>query len=68
MFVWRRPSKYRLVGIGDSGRSVTLCYVLHPAIELEPLLGRRVIVAGAGYWQRGVRYPVVIPDGIEPAD
>ncbi len=58
-FVWRRPSEYRLVRRGSSGRAVTVCYVIGDSSALEDRKGHTIIVYGRQYWLQGIRQPVV---------
>ncbi len=61
--VWRRPSRYRLAE-EESGRSLTVCYILGSAEQLRQILGRRVTIHGLEYWVQGVRSSVVAPERI----
>ncbi len=58
-FVWRRPSEYRLVRRGSSGRAVTVCYVIGDSSVLKDREGHTIIVYGRQYWLQGIRQPVV---------
>ena len=59
-FVWRRPSRYRLVRYDGRGRAVTSCYVLSVGPDLERHLDTPVTVSGKLYWIQGVRHPAVL--------
>jgi hypothetical protein len=61
--VWRRPSRYRLAE-QESGRALTVCYVLGNEAQLRQILGQRVTIHGREYWIQGVRSSVVVPDRI----
>jgi len=63
-FVWRQPSKYRLVVHNNLGEAVTLCHLVGSESQLAPLTDKSVTVYGKEYWVQGVRQPVVIPDKI----
>jgi len=67
-FVWRRPSKFRLVKHDEHGDAVTICYVLGDKEELEALSGNKIAIYGHEYWVQGVKYPVVYPNRILRAD
>lgn len=68
LFVWRQPSKYRLVVHDSHGEAVTLCHLLGNESQLVPLTDRPVTIHGREYWIQGVRQPVVIPDKIVSKD
>lgn len=59
MLVWRRPSRYSLVGRDERGRSHTVCFVQGDWRQLSPRVGSRVRVTGERCWVQGVRDPVV---------
>jgi len=61
--VWRRPSRYRLAE-EQSGRALTVCYVMGNEQQLKQILGERVTVHGREYWVQGVRSSVVVPERI----
>jgi hypothetical protein len=61
-WVWRRPSKFRLLEEDSKGRSSTACYVLGNEAQLSGLQGQKIVIHGREYWIQGVRYSVVIPD------
>jgi uncharacterized protein YraI len=63
--VWRKPSKYRLVRHDNQGRALTLCYVAGDPPDLDPVLGRGVVIYGKQYWIQGVLYPVVVVERIK---
>jgi uncharacterized protein YgiM (DUF1202 family) len=63
-FLWRRPSKFRLVGGAGNRSSETVCYVLGNEQQLESLLGKDLTIQGREYFVEGLRYPVVIPERI----
>jgi len=67
-FVWRRPSRYRLVQRDKRGRSVTLCFVTGEEAKLASFVGRRLFLRGRQYWVQGVRHPVVVPEKIVMRD
>lgn len=61
--VWRRPSRFRLAE-DESGRALTMCYLLGNEEQLGQILGRRVTIHGREYWVQGVRSSVVVPERI----
>lgn len=61
-WVFRRPSRYRLVAYDRSGRAVTKCYVISARAQLDQLIGCRVELEGGIYWIAGVGYPTVAVD------
>jgi hypothetical protein len=63
-FVWRRPSKFRLVKHDESGRASTVCYVIGQESRLTEVVGTAVVISGKEYWIQGVRAPVVVPEKI----
>lgn len=63
-FVWRQPSKYRLVVHDSNGVAITVCYVIGDEKTMVSMQDRDVIVQGREYWMQGVRQPVVIFDRI----
>ena len=64
LFVWRQPSKYRLVVHDNNGVAVTLCHLVGSETQLAPLADKMVTIHGKEYWIQGGRQPVVIPDKI----
>lgn len=64
-FMIGRPSKYRLVR-QKNHRIYTLCYVKGSDAQLRKLLGRKLSVQGREYWVQGGRYPVLVPQQIQP--
>jgi hypothetical protein len=43
-----------------------ICYVRGNNVQMNSLLGRRLLIRGREYWVQGAKYPVVIPDEIIP--
>jgi uncharacterized protein YraI len=62
--VWRRPSRFSIVGRDAQGRPYAVCFVQGDANRLRPLVGKRVRLTGRRYWVQGVRDPVVTADEI----
>ena len=63
-FVWRQPSKHRLVTYGEHGVAETACYVMGDEAQLLSAEGKTVTVSGREYWVQGVLQPVVILEHI----
>lgn len=68
VFVWRRPSRYRLVKYDAAGRAVTKYYVVGRDAELAAALDRRVRIEGETYWVQGARYPVLLAENLTAAE
>jgi len=64
LFVWRQPSRYRLVVHDNNGVAITLCHVLGDEKQLLSMQDKTVTIQGREYWVQGVRQSVVIPDKI----
>jgi SH3-like domain-containing protein len=64
VLVWRRPSRYAIVGRDERGRAETLCYLQDDWQRLVPLIGKPVRAIGIRYWVQGVRNPVVVVESI----
>jgi len=64
VFVWRRPSRYRLVNYDAAGRAVTKYYVVGRDAELAAALDRRVRIEGETYWVQGARHPVLLAEDL----
>ena len=60
-----RPSRYRLIGPNESGRLVTLAYVVDARTDLDVFLDRDIHVAGKQYWVVNARLPVLAADRIQ---
>ena len=63
-FVWRRPSRFRLVRYTDVGNPVTVCFVLGNEGQLKSVIGEQIVLFGRKYWVQGVREPVVAAERI----
>jgi len=63
-FVWRRPSRYRLVRFDAAGRAFTSCYVLGNETQLAGITGQKLLIKGREYWIQGAQHPVVVPEQI----
>lgn len=63
-WVWRSPSKYRLIQRDARGRALTVCYVVGNEEQLGPLLGRELTIRGRTFWLTGAAYPAVSAERI----
>jgi hypothetical protein len=68
LFLWRQPSKYRLVAHDKNGVAVTVCYVLGDEEQVASMDGRTVSISGKEYWIQGVKYAAIVPEQIMPRD
>ncbi|MCE9615003.1 MAG: SH3 domain-containing protein [Lentisphaerae bacterium] len=68
MAVWRRPSRFRLVDEPALGSAITQCYVMGDEKQIASYEGQKVSVEGCETWMRGVRYPVVEMEAMEPSN
>ncbi len=65
MTVWRQPGHYRLVRYDRRSVARTICYLKGVDAELRPHLGQYLLVTGKEFRIRGVRYPLVVAEGME---
>lgn len=60
--VWGAPGRYRLVSYDKWDRAVTICYLHGNDDYWASLHNKSVSVRGRQYWQKGVRYPILVPE------
>ncbi|MDD4870682.1 MAG: hypothetical protein PHR77_08980 [Kiritimatiellae bacterium] len=63
-FVWRQPSKYRLVTHDHNGVAATVCHVMGDERQLALMQDKSVVVNGKEYWVQGLRQSVVLSERI----
>jgi uncharacterized protein YraI len=61
-----RGSEFRLVETRDEEKT-TVCHLRGNEAQLKPLLGRRLIAKGRGFWLKGDDFPVVFPETLDAA-
>lgn len=62
--LWRRPSRYLLIGRDSDGNISTLCYVAGSDKQLEAILNREMTIEGKQYVIQGAKVPLLVASRI----